>query len=216
MLILNTTTDTGVIKLIAITPEAEQLVGYCARVSNPVNQDKPADKLLKYMIDHKHWSPFEMANMVVEITTSRAISAQILRHRSFSFQEFSQRYASVQEFVEYPARRQDEKNRQSSLDDLPGSVQAWWEDAQRAAYDGSKILYDVALRKGIAKECARFLLPMSSKTVLYMNGNLRSWIHYIELRTDESVQLEHREIAQAIKQIFMQECPTISEALSWR
>jgi thymidylate synthase (FAD) len=205
----------SLVDLVVITPNAEALVGYCARVSNPANQDKPAGKLLKYMIDHKHWSPFEMANMVVEITTSRAISAQILRHRSFSFQEFSQRYASVQEFVEYPARRQDEKNRQNSLDDLNDGDRQWFFNAQAEVNALAMKRYADALKLGVAKECARFLLPMSSKTTLYMNGNLRSWIHYIQLRTDESVQLEHREIAKAIKRIFMQECPIISEALEW-
>lgn len=200
-------------KLVAITPDAEELIVYCARVSNPANQDKPGGKLLEYLIKHRHWSPFEMANMVIEIKTSRAISAQILRHRSFSFQEFSQRYAAVQEFVDYPARRQDEKNRQSSHDDLAENTKGVWTILQHDIQKKAAHLYNQALELGIAKECARFLLPMSAKTTLYMNGNIRSWIHYIDLRTDETTQFEHREIALAVKNIFAQQMPTIAYAM---
>lgn len=205
-----------VVGLVAITPNAERLIGFCARVSNPQNQDKPTDKLLKYLIDHKHWSPFEMANMVLEINTSRAISAQILRHRSFAFQEFSQRYAAVQEFVTYPARRQDDKNRQSSHDDLSEKTKEWFVNAQRSVQAFASTKYQEAISHyGIAKESARFLLPMSSKTTLYMNGSIRSWIHYIELRTDPSTQLEHRLIAEECKTIFSNAMPTIANALGW-
>jgi thymidylate synthase (FAD) len=203
------------VELVTITPQAERIIGVCARVSNPANQDKPFDRLLAYMIENKHWSPFEMANMVIEIETSRAISAQILRHRSFSFQEFSQRYAEVQEFQTYPARRKDEKNRQSSIDDLSEHTRGWFDDAQYAAKWLAERQYAQAIAMGIAKEQARFLLPMSSKTRLYMNGTIRSWIHYLELRTGNGTQLEHQEIARAIQEIFKAELPVVSTALGW-
>lgn len=205
------------VRLTHTTPKAEKLIGYMARVSSP-NQDNPSiEKLIKYLIEHNHWSPLEMANMCVEITTSRAISAQIIRHRSFSFQEFSQRYSKVDsnENEFYGARRQDEKNRQNSIDDLSDETQDWFLNAQMQVNDLSRNLYVEALDKGIAKESARFLLPISTTTKLYMNGSLRSWIHYINIRTEISVQLEHREIADEIKKIFMMEFPIISKALNW-
>ena len=204
------------VKLISATPDAENHVAYCARVSSP-HQDNPnIAGLLKYMIREGHWSPFEMANMVVEITTSRAISAQILRHRSFSFQEFSQRYAEAPSWIEYPARRQDEENRQNSIDDLDDLTKAWWKVAQEENARQAFINYQWALKKGIAKECARFLLPLNTETRLYMNGTLRSWIHYINLRSPEhGTQKEHSDLVTEIKEIFIKEFPTISEALEW-
>lgn len=203
------------VKLISVTPDAESTVMYCARVSNPKNQDSKNSKLLNYCIKHGHWSIFEMANMVVEIETSRAISAQILRHRSFSFQEFSQRYAEVQGGEIYEARSQDQKNRQNSIDNMSEEDKLWFDKAQRSNVARSIELYEEALSKGIAKEQARFLLPMASSTKLYMNGTVRSWIHYLKLRCGNGTQKEHMDIANAIKDIFCQEFPTIAEALEW-
>lgn len=203
------------VRLISITPDAEKTLMYCARVSNPKNQESESVGLLNYCVKHNHWSIFEMANMVIEIETSRAISAQILRHRSFSFQEFSQRYAEVQSTQKYDARRQDDTNRQNSVDDMSGTDKLWFADAQLMIEGKAMQLYDEALQRGIAKEQARFLLPMSSTTRLYMNGTLRSWIHYINLRSGNGTQLEHREIAEAIKEIFKEQLPTISAALGW-
>lgn len=204
-------------RLVWITPEAEKVIGYCARVSNPQNQDNPnVSKLLRYCIQNQHWSVFEMANMCVEIETSRAISAQILRHRSFSFQEFSQRYAQVADFLTYVGRRQDNKNRQNSIDDMDNDVKMWFVEKQLEIQEISKKAYDEAISLGIAKEQARFLLPMSSKTRLYMQGTLRSWITYLQLRTGNGTQLEHKLIADEIKQIFVKELPIISEALEWK
>ena len=203
------------VKLIHRTENAEKLIAYMARVSSP-NQDNPeSDKLLKYLIENSHWSPFEMCSMAVEIKTSRAISQQILRHRSFSFQEFSQRYSKVIDCEIYNGRRQDIKNRQNSLDDLDDETEDWFLNAQSEMILFSTKLYYEALDKGIAKECARFLLPLSTETKMYMHGTLRSFIHYIEIRTDPSTQLEHREIAEGIKQIFIVEFPVISKALGW-
>lgn len=204
------------VKLVHLTPSAEQHIAYCARVSNPNNQDNPEySKLLNYCIKNKHWSPFEMANMCLEITTSRAISPQILRHRSFTFQEFSQRYAEVTKFEAYEARAQDLKNRQNSLNNLPEETKEWFSNILAIIQDEAYSLYEVALEIGIAKECARMLLPLSTQTTLYMNGTLRSWIHYIELRTDPSTQLEHREIALECKRIFKEQFPIIAESLNW-
>ena len=203
------------IKLIAITPEAEKLVAYCARVSSP-NQDNPnIEKLLEYCIDHGHWSVFETPSITIEINTSRAISAQILRHRSFTFQEFSQRYAEVVDFKTYEPRRQDKKNRQNSIDDMSGEVRAWFSCAQDRVHTVCSYLYYEALDKGIAKEQARFLLPLSSKTKLYMTGNIRSWIHYLDLRCRVDTQKEHRDIALAIREILKKELPIISKAVAW-
>lgn len=202
-------------QLISITPDAEQTIMYCARVSNPKNQDSKSTGLLKYCIKNNHWSIFEMANMVVEIETSRAISAQILRHRSFSFQEFSQRYAEATEFETYEARRQDEKNRQNSIDDMPQIDKDWFKFAQNMVNTQSMDYYTRALEKGIAKEQARFLLPLSTQTRLYMNGTIRSWLHYLDLRCGNGTQLEHKQIADEIKEIFKKELPTIAEAKGW-
>lgn len=201
-----------------ISKSAEDVIVYCARVSSPQNQEnmETAPRLLRYLIEHKHWSPFEMASMCVEIETSRAIAAQILRHRSFSFQEFSQRYSEATEFETYEARRQDNKNRQNSIADLPADVCDWFEAAQQDVRVASRRLYSEALARGIAKEQARFLLPLSTRTKLYMNGSVRSWIHYLETRTTQSTQKEHREIAEAIKVIFTKEFPHTAEALQWK
>lgn len=204
------------VRLIHITPELEKVIAYCARVSNPKNQDSDSyDKLLAYCIKNHHWSIFQMANMCLEIKTSRAISAQIIRHSSFSFQEFSQRYAEAQYFDIYDARRQDEKNRQNSLDDLPKETMDWFYNAQEEVILLANKLYATALEKNIAKESARFLLPSNTSTKLYMNGNIRSWITYIQVRTEKSTQLEHKEVAEECKRIFCEQLPTISKALGW-
>lgn len=203
------------VKLISVTPDAEKLMMYCARVSSN-NQTSDNPKLLSYCIRHGHWSIFEMANMVIEIQTSRAISAQILRHRSFSFQEFSQRYAKAQGFEIYKARRQDEKNRQNSIDDMNNDDQTWFEVAQQSVQQKAGDLYQQALDRGIAKEQARFLLPMGTTSKLYMNGTIRSWIHYLNLRCGNGTQLEHIEIANKVKEIFKAELPVVAEALEWK
>ena len=204
-----------VVKLISITPDSEKLIAYCDRVSSNQQDNPSISKLLRYCIKHKHWSIFETAYLTVEINTSRAISAQILRHRSFTFQEFSQRYAEVPDFVSYNARRQDKKNRQASIDDMNIEDRHWFSVAQDRVQTLTASLYLDALDKGIAKEQARFLLPMSSKTKIYMTGNIRSWIHYLELRTGIETQKEHRDIAREIKKIFKEELPIISGALEW-
>lgn len=203
------------VSLISRTPDAEKTIMYCARVSNPLGQDSTNTRLINYCIQHNHWSIFEMANMVIEIETNRAISAQILRHRSFSFQEFSQRYAQVDGAEMYMARRQDEKNRQNSIDDLPEGTQHWFWAMQNEVNEKAFALYEEAVEAGIAKEVARALLPMSSRTRIYMNGTLRSWMHYIDLRTEEGTQKEHRDIAEAVKQVFCEEFPIIAEAKGW-
>lgn len=196
------------------TMSAEDIIAYCARVSNPKNQHNvaTAPKLLKFLIKHKHWSPFELANMCVEIETSRAIAAQILRHRSFSFQEFSQRYSEAAELEPVELRLPAEKNRQSSstilTEDIPNSL-------INTMMEGSLQVYHQLIEGGVAKECARMVLPLGTQTTMYMNGTARSWIHYINLRTEENTQKEHREIAEAIKKIFMEQFPNTSEALEW-
>jgi thymidylate synthase (FAD) len=199
------------------TPDAEMLVVDMARVSNPANQGNhdTAAPLLQYLIKHKHWSPFEMVSLCVKIHTERDIAAQILRHRSFSFQEYSQRYARTLP-AEIPAQRlQDHKNRQNSIDGLPPGMQDYW--AQRAGrlISDSYKLYDEMLREGLAKETARRILPLCTPTTLYMHGTLRSWIHYIELRSEAGTQLEHRQIANACCSIFIDRFPLISTALDW-
>ena len=204
-----------VVKLISITPDSEKLIAYCARVSSNQQDNPSISNLLRYCIKHKHWSIFETAYLTVEINTSRAISAQILRHRSFTFQEFSQRYAEVPDFVTYKARRQDKKNRQASIDDMSIEDRHWFSVAQDKVQTLTASLYLDALDKGIAKEQARFLLPMSSKTKIYMTGNIRSWIHYLELRTGIETQKEHRDLARQVKEIFKEELPIISGALEW-
>jgi len=202
--------------LVHATEKGDELISYMARVSNPANQDKPSPKLIKYLIKHKHWSPFEMVNMCVEINTTRSIAAQILRHRSFSFQEFSQRYSNVEDLGEPnipELRRQDKTNRQNSIDDLnPDDIDIWNMMIKRQ-FTESTALYETMLKNGIAKECARDVLPLASQTRLYMNGTLRSWIHYINLRTDESTQKEHRSIASFCKQTFKRNFPLTFEAI---
>jgi len=198
------------------TPNAEELIVKMARVSAPRNQDNmdTAPRLLQYLIKHKHWSPFEMANMCVEIETTRAISPQILRHRSFSFQEFSQRYADTAELgsaVIPHLRRQDFKNRQNSIDDLSSDAIASYYRRISKLYEDSEHLYREMVSNGVAKECARSILPLSTQTRLFMNGTLRSWIHYIQLRCDPGTQFEHRQIADRIKRIFCKEFPIIGE-----
>lgn len=194
---------------------AEDLISYCARVSNPSNQlnTDTAPKLLKYLITHKHWSPYEQVSFTVEIQTSRAIAAQILRHRSFSFQEFSQRYSQSTSFEDIEWRMQGKTNRQVGDEeiDLPPEIKYEVD----TTLTNCKELYDKLIENGIAKECARMILPLSTSTTLYMTGNVRSWIHYLELRTKEDTQKEHREIANGIKKIFVKEFPVTSCALNW-
>jgi thymidylate synthase (FAD) len=212
------------VKLISLTKStieekelsAEELIVYTARVSNPSNQlnTATADKLISYMVRNKHWSPFEMVDMTVEITTSRAIAQQILRHRSFSFQEFSQRYAEATEFEPIQLRKAGATNRQSSLevfDPSEGDLKA--SELIEAHVQASNNLYNALLGAGVAKECARFVLPLNVQTKLYMKGSIRSWIHYLQVRTDEHTQLEHREVAEAILLIFQENFPNISKAL---
>lgn len=205
-------------ELVWATPNAEEMIVKMARVSAPKNQDNmdTAPRLLQYLIKHKHWSPFEMANMCVEIETTRAISPQILRHRSFSFQEFSQRYADTNELgsaVIPHLRRQDSKNRQNSIDDLsPELIASYYRRISQLCEDAEH-LYREMISNGVAKECARSILPLSTQTRLFMNGTLRSWIHYLQLRTDNGTQLEHQQIAQRIKQIFCDQFPVIGQAV---
>ena len=210
------TTETA--KLVWATPDAEKLLAYIARVSNPKNQDNPDfSGLIRYCIKHQHWSPFEMVSAVVEINTTRDIGRQILRHRSFSFQEFSQRYAEVCNAKEAPlreARLQDTTNRQNSLGTDDDELKVWWVTAQEELRNVSEHLYRVALEKGIAKEQARVLLPEGlTPTRMYMSGTLRSWIHYINLRTGPETQKEHREVAQACEDVLKPVFPTVWEAL---
>ena len=205
---------------ISVTPEAEQTIGYIARVSNPSNQDNPkVEGLLKYCIKHGHWSVFEQASLTVEINTTRAIAAQILRHRSFTFQEFSQRYADssmLGDTIPLPhLRSQDTKNRQNSIDDLDPFKNQTYQILMQDHFKKSMDLYKRMLEDGIAKECARNVLPMCTPTRMYMSGNIRNWIHYIELRTGNGTQKEHKDIADAIKKIFVCEFPVISRALDW-
>tara|TARA_Y100001938_G_scaffold31475_1_gene42981 strand:- start:629 stop:1252 length:624 start_codon:yes stop_codon:yes gene_type:complete len=204
------------VKLIHSTPDGDNLVSYMARVSNPSNQNntETSARLIKYLISHKHWSPFEMVNMCVEISTTRSIAAQILRHRSFSFQEFSQRYAQVTDKPALPAlRRQDTVNRQNSIDDLdPYTIQDF-EIKTQQLYDMSYHLYDEMLAAGVAKECAREVLPLSSPTKLYMNGTLRSWIHYTDLRCANGTQTEHKQIANQCRKLIENCFPQVYAAL---
>jgi thymidylate synthase (FAD) len=207
--------DTMEVKLVHVTPDAEKHIAYCARVSSP-NQDNPEyAKLIRYCVKNNHYSILEMASMCLEITTTRAISPQILRHRSFSFQEFSQRYAEAASYESYTARRQDLKNKQNSIDDMLEDDLQWFVDAQKQVWDSSYGLYEEALARGVAKEQARALLPLNTVTKLYMNGTIRSWVHYIQVRTDPSTQKEHRDIAMAAKKIFIEQFPTIAEAMEW-
>jgi len=191
---------------------SEDLIAYCARVSNPENQNnkETAPRLLKFLIKHKHWSPFEMVDMTMEIKTSRAIAAQILRHRSFCFQEFSQRYSEAQTLEELDLRVQAEKNRQSSSEKFTDG-QLW---AKVREHTGKSVaLYNELIKAGVAKESARMILPLTTETTMYMKGSIRSWAHYIDLRTEENTQKEHRDIANECKKIFKNEFPNVAEAL---
>ncbi len=205
--------------LVSVTPDAEKTIGYVARVSNPNNQDNPkVDKLLKYCIDHGHWSIFEQAHMTLEINTTRGIAAQVLRHRSFTFQEFSQRYADTNllDQPEVPElRRQDTKNRQNSIDDLAETEKAFLQGRISQYFQEGMDLYNDLLSKGIAKECARFVLPLATPTRIYMTGSARSWMHYIQLRTSNGTQKEHMDIANLCRDHFICNFPTISKALGW-
>ena len=194
---------------------AEELVSYCARVSNPLNQlnTNTAPKLLSYCIKHEHWSPFEHASMTVEIKTSRAIAAQILRHRSFTFQEFSQRYSTASNIEPYELRTPAENNRQSSKEVICGNDTVYY--VAENAIKSAKTAYEQLLELGVARECARLILPLATQTTMYMTGSLRSFIHYIQLRTKENTQKEHREIALKIQNIFVDQFPVISEVLDW-
>ena len=215
------------VKLISITKpdieglkNAEDLVAYCARVSNPSNQmnSESAPKLLSFLIKHKHWSPFEMVDMTVEIKTSRAIAAQILRHRSFSFQEFSQRYSVATGFEDIEFRLQGDKNRQvgENLLDPTDLRYADLHSSVKQAIEASTVAYDKMIQGGIAKEVARMILPLTTETTMYMKGSLRSWVHYLDLRTEQNTQKEHRLIADECKNIFIENFPIISEALQWK
>lgn len=201
-------------KLVWVTPNAEQLIGKIARVSNPANEDNPnVEKLIRYLIKHKHWSPFEMASMCVEIKTTRAIAPQILRHRSFSFQEFSQRYAVATEISVPDLRRQDMKNRQNSIDDLPEEKVEFLQQQIDNHYRSAIDIYNSMLDSGVAKECARSMLPLSTATRLYMSGTIRSWLHYVDLRAANGTQLEHMQIARSIRDILADQVPTVARAM---
>ena len=203
-------------QLVHITPNAEDLIAYMARVSNPSNQSntETSARLIKYLIDHHHWSPFEMVNMCVEINTTRSIAAQILRHRSFSFQEFSQRYAEVVDIADIPElRRQDTKNRQNSIDDLEPSLVSQYTRQIAELNVKAYRLYQDMLHEGIAKECAREVLPLATPTRMYMNGTIRSWLHYCDLRTGNGTQKEHALIAGQIQDILYSELPNVCEAM---
>ena len=203
------------VSFVHCTQNGDHLVAYMARVSNPKGQTKDFTKLIRYLIKHKHWSPFEMVNMCVQIDTTRSIASQILRHRSFSFQEFSQRYADVTELgdISLPnLRRQDVKNRQNSVDDLNPACVEIWDRMIEDQFDKSLALYNLLLDGGVAKECAREVLPLSSPTRMYMNGSIRSWMHYCDLRCDEATQLEHRQIANQCKELVKEHFPSIYDA----
>ena len=208
------------VKLISVTPDAEKMMGYVARVSNPSNQENPkVAGLLKYCVKHQHWSVFEQSFMTLEIETTRGLAAQILRHRSFTFQEFSQRYADsslLGEKIPLPElRRQDTKNRQNSINDIDPFVQQKYEMLMQDHFRDAMALYQTMLDEGIAKECARFILPLATPTRLYMSGSCRSWIHYIDLRSAHGTQKEHMDIAEACKNVFVEQFPTVAEALEW-
>ena len=213
------TTDTQ-IKLVSVTPDAEKTMGYVARVSNPNNQENPkVAGLLSYCIKHGHWSVFEQAHMTIEINTTRGLAAQILRHRSFTYQEFSQRYADVsylREHIPLPElRSQDTKNRQNSIDDVDPLVVDRFNKEMRKHFDAGIDLYKSMLHAGIAKECARFVLPLATPTRLYMTGSVRSWIHYIDLRSAHGTQKEHMDLVKNVRSIFIEQFPIVSQALDW-
>ena len=208
------------VSLISVSPDAEKHMAYCARVSNPNNQDNENYAgLLRYCIKHQHWSIFEQAFMTLEINTTRGLAAQILRHRSFTFQEFSQRYADTNLLdtnIPLPElRRQDTKNRQNSIDDIPEEQSKMLLGRIQNYFNEGLDLYNELLREGIAKECARFVLPLATPTRIYMSGSVRSWVHYIDLRSGHGTQKEHMDIANACKSIFIEQFPTVSEALAW-
>jgi len=208
------------VSLVSVSPDAEKHMAYCARVSNPNNQDNENYAgLLRYCIKHQHWSIFEQAFMTLEINTTRGLAAQILRHRSFTFQEFSQRYADTNLLdtnIPLPElRRQDTKNRQNSIDDIPEEQSKMLLGRIQNYFNEGLDLYNELLREGIAKECARFVLPLATPTRIYMSGSVRSWVHYIDLRSGHGTQKEHMDIANACKTIFTEQFPTVSEALEW-
>ena len=208
------------VKLISVTPDAEKTIAYVARVSNPANQENEKFAgLLRYCIQHGHWSVFEQAFMTVEINTTRGLAAQILRHRSFTYQEFSQRYQDVshiREDIPLPElRSQDEKNRQNSIDNVEPALVEKFNEKMRKHFDASIDLYKMMLHDGIAKECARFVLPLATPTRLYMTGSVRSWIHYIELRSAHGTQKEHMDLVENVRKVFIQQFPTVAEALGW-
>ena len=207
------------VELVSTTPDAEKTMAHIARVSNPNNQDNPNYAgLLRYCIQHEHWSVFEQSFMTLEIETTRGLAAQILRHRSFTFQEFSQRYADSNLLgeIELPElRRQDVKNRQNSIDDLEPAISEKLQKQMITLFSSSLALYNQMLESGVAKECARFVLPLATPTRLYMSGSCRSWIHYINLRSAHGTQKEHMDIANACKEVFMDNYPTVSAALDW-
>tara|TARA_B100000945_G_scaffold299261_1_gene279765 strand:- start:1934 stop:2572 length:639 start_codon:yes stop_codon:yes gene_type:complete len=208
------------VKLMSVTPDAEITMGYVARVSNPKNQANPnVAGLLKYCIKHGHWSVFEQAHMTLEIDTTRGLAAQILRHRSFTYQEFSQRYADsslLSDTIPLPElRKQDLKNRQNSTDDMDDRKVKWYNYRMQKHFKEGMKLYQNMLKDGVAKECARFVLPLATPTRLFMTGSVRSWIHYIELRSGHGTQKEHMDIANACKDVFRAQFPIVSEALGW-
>jgi len=208
------------VKLISVTPDAEKMMGYVARVSNPSNQENPkVAGLLKYCVKHQHWSVFEQSFMTLEIETTRGLAAQILRHRSFTFQEFSQRYADSSMLADtiplFDLRRQDTKNRQNSIDDINPHTRQNFEIKIQKHFDDAMQLYQEMLAAGIAKECSRFVLPLAVPTRIYMSGSCRSWIHYIDLRSAHGTQKEHMDIAEACKNVFVEQFPTVAEALEW-
>ena len=207
------------VHLVTVTPDAEKMMAYIARVSNPKNQDnQDFKKLIQYCINNEHWSVFEQAYMTLQIETNRGIAAQILRHRSFTFQEFSQRYADSSQLGEIPIpelRRQDKKNRQNSISNLPTNVSEDFQQRIEVQFKETLNLYQEMLEKGIAKECARFVLPLATPTRIYMTGSCRSWIHYINLRSGHGTQKEHLIIANQCREIFSKQFPTVSIALNW-
>ena len=208
------------VSLITVTPDAEKHIAYCARVSNPNNQNNESIAgLLKYCIKHQHWSIFEQAFMTLEIETTRGLAAQILRHRSFTYQEFSQRYAESTALgdIELPElRRQDDKNRQNSIDDLDPKVVEKLNRQMNTLFSSAYSLYNQMLEAGVAKECARFVLPLATPTRLYMTGSIRSWIHYIELRSAHGTQKEHMDLVENVRKVFVEQFPTVAEALEWK
>ena len=208
------------VNLVSVTPEAEKTMGYVARVSNPANQENPkVAGLLKYCVQHQHWSVFEQAYMTLEINTTRGVAAQVLRHRSFTYQEFSQRYADsslLADTIPLPElRRQDTKNRQNSIDDIDPFTKQEFQIKMQRHFEAGMKLYKEMLDASIAKECARFVLPLAVPTKIYMTGSCRSWIHYIDLRSAHGTQKEHMDIAEGARKIFIEQFPTVSEALEW-